>query len=216
MEPGNVCLPCLACKPVSGHLGGNIAGLHGVDADPLPDPLPGRNSDVNSDDGLVDDREKRARFWSMFILFVVSTFNYIDRTIISILQVPIKTDLHLTDAHMGALTGLSFALFYTTFSLPIARLADRLNRRNIIVISLFVWSGMTALSGLDGCVSRRVERDEGQAQRHSDADLVERNVGQPCFDNGFTRQFDIADGPGAERFRSGIGRRLGAEPLDRE
>lgn len=91
---------------------------------------------------------RRARFISMVMLFIVSTFNYIDRTIISILQVPIKTELNLSDAQMGALTGLSFALFYTTFSLPIARLADRANRCNIIALSLFVWSGMTALSGL--------------------------------------------------------------------
>ena len=38
-------------------------------------------------------------------------FNYIDRTIISILQVPIKVDLGLSDGQLGALTGLSFALF---------------------------------------------------------------------------------------------------------
>ncbi|MFN3458020.1 MAG: spinster family MFS transporter [Novosphingobium sp.] len=82
------------------------------------------------------------------MLFIVSTFNYVDRTIISILQVPIKTELRLSDAQMGALTGLSFALFYTTFSLPIARLADRANRRNIVALSLFVWSGMTAMGGL--------------------------------------------------------------------
>ncbi len=103
---------------------------------------------MKTDSEVIEDGERRARFVSMFILFIVSTFNYVDRTIISILQVPIKADLNLTDAHMGALTGLSFALFYTTFSLPIARLADRMNRRNIIAISLFVWSGMTALSGL--------------------------------------------------------------------
>lgn len=94
------------------------------------------------------DATRRARRFAMVMLFLVSTFNYVDRTIISILQVPIKAELHLSDAQMGALTGLSFALFYTTFSLPIARLADRSNRRNIIALSLFVWSGMTALSGL--------------------------------------------------------------------
>lgn len=103
---------------------------------------------MKTDSEMIEEGERRARFVSMFILFIVSTFNYVDRTIISILQVPIKADLNLTDAHMGALTGLSFALFYTTFSLPIARLADRINRRNIIAISLFIWSGMTALSGL--------------------------------------------------------------------
>ncbi len=88
------------------------------------------------------------RRMSMLLLFIVSTFNYIDRTIITILQVPIKTELGLSDAQIGALTGLSFALFYTTLSLPIARLADRANRRNIIAVSLAVWSGMTAFSSL--------------------------------------------------------------------
>lgn len=92
--------------------------------------------------------EHRTRFLAMMMLFLISTFNYIDRTIISILQVPIKQELGLSDTQIGALTGLAFALFYTTLSLPIARLADRANRRNIIVVSLVVWSAMTALSGL--------------------------------------------------------------------
>lgn len=88
------------------------------------------------------------RRYVLFLLFLVSMFNYIDRTIISILQVPIKQDLGLSDAQLGALTGLSFALFYSTLSLPIARWADRANRRNIVTASLAVWSAMTALTGL--------------------------------------------------------------------
>lgn len=96
----------------------------------------------------VIDPERRTRLLTMLMLFLVSTFNYVDRTIISILQVPIKQELGLSDTQIGALTGLAFALFYTTLSLPIARFADRANRRNIIVASLVVWSGMTALSGL--------------------------------------------------------------------
>ena len=66
---------------------------------------------------------------AMVLLFAVSTFNYIDRTILSILQVPIKRELGLSDAQLGLLTGLAFAIFYTTLSIPIARLADRSNRR---------------------------------------------------------------------------------------
>lgn len=88
------------------------------------------------------------RRYVLFLLFLVSVFNYIDRTILSILQVPIKTDLGLSDAQLGALTGLSFALFYATLSLPIARLADRWIRKNLIAGSLAIWSGMTALTGL--------------------------------------------------------------------
>lgn len=88
------------------------------------------------------------RRYVVFLLFVVSVFNYIDRTILSILQVPIKADLGLSDAQLGALTGLSFALFYATLSLPIARLADRWMRKGLIAGSLAIWSGMTALTGL--------------------------------------------------------------------
>lgn len=84
---------------------------------------------------------------ALVVLMVVSIFSYLDRTILSILQVPIKKDLGLTDAQLGALTGLAFALFYATLSVPIARLADRFNRKILIVISLTVWSVMTAMSG---------------------------------------------------------------------
>ena len=87
------------------------------------------------------------RRYVLLLLFMVSMFNYIDRTIISILQVPIKQDLGLTDAQLGALTGLSFALFYSTLSLPIARWADRTIRTRIIAGALAVWSAMTALTG---------------------------------------------------------------------
>lgn len=92
--------------------------------------------------------EHRTRRTMLIMLGLVSMFNYIDRTVLSVLQEPIKRELGLSDAQLGLLTGLAFALFYATFSLPIARLADRWNRRNIITASLATWSGMTALSGL--------------------------------------------------------------------
>lgn len=92
--------------------------------------------------------ETRSRNVMLAALMLVSAFNYVDRTILSILQIPIKEELGLSDGQLGALTGLAFALFYATLSLPIARLADRYSRRWIIVISLVVWSTMTALCGL--------------------------------------------------------------------
>lgn len=84
----------------------------------------------------------------LVVLGLVSMFNYIDRTVLSVLQEPIKRELGLSDGQLGLLTGLAFALFYATLSVPIARIADRFNRRNIIAASLATWSGMTALSGL--------------------------------------------------------------------
>jgi len=88
------------------------------------------------------------RWYALLVFFSVSVFNYLDRTILSILQVPVKHDLGLSDSQMGALTGLAFAVFYTTFSLPIARLADRTTRKVVIAVSLVVWSVMTAMMGL--------------------------------------------------------------------
>lgn len=90
----------------------------------------------------------RYRKYVLWILTGVYAFNFIDRQILVILQEPIKQDLNLSDTQLGLLTGLAFALFYVILGIPIARLADKSNRRNIVAVALTVWSGMTALSGL--------------------------------------------------------------------
>ncbi len=88
------------------------------------------------------------RRYVLGVLVVVYTFNFIDRQILSILLEPIKLELGLSDTQMGLLTGFAFAAFYATLGMPIARIADRSNRRNLIAVALTVWSAMTALSGL--------------------------------------------------------------------
>ena len=87
------------------------------------------------------------RRYVLGVLVVVYTFNFIDRQILSILLEPIKLDLGLSDTQLGMLTGFAFAAFYATLGIPIARFADRGNRRNLISLALVIWSGMTALSG---------------------------------------------------------------------
>jgi len=84
------------------------------------------------------------------ILFVVALFNYLDRTILSIMQVALKKELGLSDTQLGTLTGLSFAIFYTTLALPVARLADRLVRKHVLAAALTIWTLMTAASSLAG------------------------------------------------------------------
>jgi predicted MFS family arabinose efflux permease len=86
--------------------------------------------------------------YGLAMLFVVALFNYIDRSIIAILQEPLKADLGLSDTQLGALTGVSFALLYTTMALPIARLADVWNRKRLIAAALAIWSAATAACGL--------------------------------------------------------------------
>ena len=82
------------------------------------------------------------------VLVVVYVFNFIDRQILAILAPAIKEELLLSDTQIGALSGVAFGIFYATLGIPIARLADRYSRVNIISICLTIWSLMTALSGL--------------------------------------------------------------------
>lgn len=86
--------------------------------------------------------------YALGVLFVVTMLNFLDRQIISILAEPIKRDLGLSDTQLGLMTGLSFALFYTTLAIPVAALADRWNRSRIIAIAIAIWSAMTVLCGL--------------------------------------------------------------------
>ncbi|MCC2615852.1 MFS transporter [Aestuariibacter halophilus] len=88
------------------------------------------------------------RTYVLCILTLVYAFNFIDRQIIGILSPFIQADLGLDDAQLGWLKGIYFALLYTLVGIPIAWLADRYSRVNIVCISLTLWSGFTALSGV--------------------------------------------------------------------
>lgn len=83
------------------------------------------------------------------VLLIVYVFNFLDRQIMTILAEPIARDLDLNDTEIGVLTGLSFALLYSTLGLPIARLADRprTDRVKLIAVAVAVWSLATALCG---------------------------------------------------------------------
>lgn len=84
----------------------------------------------------------------LFVLVIVYVFNFIDRSILSILAEDIKADLGVTDAQLGFLYGTVFAVFYAVFGIPLARFADVWIRRSLIAVGLAFWSLMTALSGL--------------------------------------------------------------------
>jgi len=90
----------------------------------------------------------KAPAYSLGLLLLIYVVNNVDRQIMNILVEPVKRDLGLSDGQIGWLIGGSFAFFYTFAGFPIARLADRGNRRNIIALALLVWSGMTMLCGM--------------------------------------------------------------------
>lgn len=96
---------------------------------------------ANSSNGI------RARVLALLLLAYV--FNFLDRQIVSILKIPIKAELGLTDTQLGLMGGIAFASVYSTLAIPIARYADRTGRRaRVIGISAAVWSLFTALCGL--------------------------------------------------------------------
>ena len=96
---------------------------------------------------FVGDR-RRVAYVSLGMLIAVNVMSQLDRQIMSVLIEPIRTDLGLTDTDMGIIVGAAFVVFYTIAGFPLGRLADRANRRNVIVAVLSFWSMMTAACGL--------------------------------------------------------------------
>jgi MFS family permease len=97
------------------------------------------------------DAEVRTNLYRNYVLVMLTwvyVFNFIDRQLLVILQESIKKELHLSDTQLGLLSGFTFAIFYVTLGIPIASLADKRNRRNIVAMSLGLWSIMTAFSGM--------------------------------------------------------------------
>lgn len=107
----------------------------------------GRDMSDSSKPGVSGNMSQSAKYYALFILTIVYAFNFIDRQILVILQPLIKAELDLSDTQLGLLSGIAFAFLYTVLGIPIARLADRSNRRNIISIALTVWSAMTIVCG---------------------------------------------------------------------
>jgi MFS family permease len=87
-----------------------------------------------------------SRRYILVMLTLVYVINYLDRNILNILLPAIKAEFHLSDFALGMLSGTVFAILYATLGVPVAWLADRVNRRNVIAISMLLFSAMTAVS----------------------------------------------------------------------
>ena len=107
-----------------------------------------KNNNMSADPAQNPYAKVSTKYYAVGLLTVVYTFNFIDRQLLAILQESIKEELLLSDSQLGLLTGFAFALFYVTAGIPIARWADRGNRRNIVSYAVGIWSFMTAISGL--------------------------------------------------------------------
>lgn len=90
----------------------------------------------------------RQAWFATGMLALANTLAFVDRQALALLVQPIKDDLGVSDTAMSLLYGLSFTMFYVLVGIPVARLADRANRRNIVAGAIFIWSLATALCGL--------------------------------------------------------------------
>lgn len=114
-------------------------------------------------------REKvSAQAWcTVWLLFVFYTLSIVDRTILSMLVVPIQRDLHLTDFEMSLLLGPAFIVCYSLAGLPLGWMADRYSRRGLVGLGTAGWSLATAASGLvssfPGFIASRISVGVGEA-----------------------------------------------------
>ncbi len=99
-------------------------------------------------DGSARARPSPEANYALGVLSAIYVLNYADRGIFSLLLDSIKKDFHVSDTVMGLIAGFGFVLFYSFLGLPIARWADRFNRRFILTTGVAVWSVMTCFSGL--------------------------------------------------------------------
>ena len=86
------------------------------------------------------------RTYVLVVLTLVYVVNYLDRQILAILMPQVKAEFGLNYREVGYLIGPAFAIVYAVLGVPLAVLADRYNRRNIIAASLAVFSLMTVMS----------------------------------------------------------------------
>ena len=89
-------------------------------------------------------------WYVVIVLMSCYTLSFVNRQILTLLFAPIKHDLAISDTLVGLLQGFAFAIFYTVFGVPIGRIADTSNRRNLIAAGIFLWSIMTCLCAAAG------------------------------------------------------------------
>ena len=96
----------------------------------------------------MDRLRSRYKHYVLAVLLLGYTLNSFDRSILNLLLEPIRREFGVSDTQLGLLSGLAFAAFYSTLAIPVATLADRWHRRNVVVLSALLWTLMTAGCGL--------------------------------------------------------------------
>jgi MFS transporter, Spinster family, sphingosine-1-phosphate transporter len=83
---------------------------------------------------------------TFILLLIINILNYTDRSIFASVQILVQKEFSLTDVQLGLLNS-SFLLIYGFLTLPMGIWADKGIRKNIISLSVTVWSIATAMAG---------------------------------------------------------------------
>jgi MFS family permease len=83
-------------------------------------------------------------WYVVVVLMLANVSAFVDRQILGVLVGPIKRDFGISDAEMSYLAA-AFSLFFAVLGLPIARLAGRVGRRNVMAAGVTLWSVFTIL-----------------------------------------------------------------------
>lgn len=116
-----------------------MAGANVLSGEPRPVPVAGGPGMPTAYD-----------YYVIVLLMLAYMVSFLDRVLISLLIEPIRAEFHLGDTDIGLLVGFGFVLFYSLLGVPFGALADRSNRRNLIVGGLVGWSLATAASAFAG------------------------------------------------------------------
>ncbi|HEY4443129.1 MAG TPA: MFS transporter [Steroidobacteraceae bacterium] len=93
-------------------------------------------------------QEGRYAWYVCLVMMLLLSISYMDRSVLALLVAPIESAFSVRDTTMGLLQGAAFAVVYVAFAFPLARLADRGNRRNLILCGVVFWCGATVCCGL--------------------------------------------------------------------
>jgi MFS family permease len=87
------------------------------------------------------------KHYVLLVLLIAYVFNVADRGVYGVVLESIKTEIKASDFLMGLIGGLAFSVCHSFATIPIARLADRWSRVNVLTMAVTVWSVATAACG---------------------------------------------------------------------
>lgn len=91
-------------------------------------------------------RPSRVRYWMLFLVFVGTVINYVDRANLSVAAPMLKQEFGLGPVELGFIFS-AYAWTYVIANIPGGWVIDRFGTRAIYGIAILSWSVLTFLQG---------------------------------------------------------------------